>query len=297
MKNQTSKAVVIVFLGVLGVSTSAIFGRMITAGGLITALYRMIATVLLLAPAALLRHREELRSLPKKSLLACTVSGIFLGGHFGAYLSSVKMTSIASCLVLVDTEVLFVALALRLLYGKRLKNRERLGIIAALAGSAVVALADSGSGGGSRVLLGDALAVLAALFSAVYTLIGVKQRETLSTTAYTFIVYSAAALTLLVTALLSGQPLTGYPPKDLLLCAAMAVCCSLLGHSLFSYSLKYVSPAFVSMAKLGEPVFTSLLAVLIFAEIPGLMQLLGGLAVLGGIALYLTKSKEKEQEA
>jgi len=92
--------------------------------------------------------------------------------------------------------------------------------------------------------------------------------------------------------------------KDYVLCIlsgvflGMAVFCTLPGHSLFSFSLAHVSPAFVSITKLGEPVFSAIMAVFLFSEIPGALQIAGGLAVIAGIVLYLLniETKRKQQE-
>jgi len=300
VKASKNSAVWLVVFGVLGCSMSSIFGRLTTASGLVTAMYRMLFTAILLLPVVLLRNRDELKSIDRKDLLMCMLSGAFLGLHFAFYLTSLKYTSVASCVVLVDTEVLFVALALVLFFKEKLSVKAICGIVLALIGSIVIALADRSSGGpGSNVLFGDVLAIAGAVCSAVYTLIGTKQREHLSTTVYTFIVYSSAALTLAAGCLIFGEHFTGYPVTDYLCCLGMAVFCTLLGHSLFSYSLAYVSPAFVSMAKLGEPVFSAILAAFLFSEVPGVIQIIGGLTVILGIMLYIRsiqKNKEKINE-
>jgi len=296
VKASKNSAVWLVILGVLGCSMSAIFGRLTTASGLVTAMYRMLFTAILLLPAVLLKNRDELKSIARKDLLLCMLSGVFLGLHFAFYLTSLQYTSVASCVVLVDTEVLFVALALVLFFKKKLSRKAVLGIALALLGSVVIALADRSSEvPGSNVLFGDALAIAGAVCSAVYTLIGTRQRRHLSTTVYTFLVYFAAALTLVAGCFLFGERFTGYPVTDYLCSLGMTVFCTLLGHSLFSYSLAYVSPAFVSMAKLGEPVFSALLAIFLFAEVPGALQIAGGLTVILGIMFYIRSIKKNKE--
>ena len=66
----------------------------------------------------------------------------------------------------------------------------------------------------------------------------------------------------------------------------LAVFSTLLGHSIFSWCLKYFTPSFVSAAKLMEPVVASILAAFLFREIPTALQLLGGGLILSGLYTY-----------
>ena len=91
---------------------------------------------------------------------------------------------------------------------------------------------------------------------------------------------------LLVMALASRTPLTGYGGRELLIGLGLAVLCTLMGHSLFSFCLKFLSPAYVSAVKLCEPVISGLLAVPLFGEIPTPLQLAGMALVLGSVLLY-----------
>ena len=274
----------LVLLGVAGVSLSAVFVRWSTAPSLVLALYRMAISAALLAPWTILRCGGELRRLTRRDLLLCLASGAFLGLHFTAYFESLRWTSIASSVVLVDTEVLFVALGSVLLMNKKLPGRAWLAVALAFGGSVVIALADTTVG--PDAVRGDVIALSGALCMAVYTMIGTVCRKNISTTVYTFLVYCSAALTVLVIALFSGLPLAGYGAENVLTAFGMAVFCTLLGHSVFSWGLKYLSPAFISTAKLLEPVFASVWGLALFGERPGLLTLLGGAVIIAGVALY-----------
>jgi len=275
----------LVILGVAGVSLSAIFVRWSTAPSLVLALYRMAFAAVLLLPVLLVGHREELKALTTRDGVLCLVSGAFLGLHFAAYFESLQWTSIAASVVLVDTEVLFVALGSVLLLKRKLSGTAWLAVLLAFGGGVVIALADTAAGGGDA-LRGDLIALTGALFMAVYTMIGAVCRKKLSTTVYTTLVYLAAALTLLVIVLASGTDLTGHGTVNYATALGMAVFCTLLGHSVFSWGLKYLPPAFISTVKLLEPVFASVWGLLLFAERPGAMVLLGGIVILLSIALY-----------
>lgn len=272
----------VVILGVAGVSLSAVFVRWSTAPSLILVLYRVGLSALLMAPPLFLRHREE--RLTRRDLGLCLASGACLGLHFAAYFESLRFTSIASSVVLVDTEVLFVALGSVLLLGRRLTGRAWLAVLLAFGGSVVIATADTAAG--PDAVRGDLIALSGALCMAVYTMIGAVCRKHISTAVYTFLVYCSAALTVLVIALWSGTPLAGYGPVNLGTALGMAVFCTLLGHSVFSWGLKYLPPAFISTAKLLEPVLASAWGLLLFGERPGLPVLLGGAVIIAGVALY-----------
>ena len=230
------------------------------------------------------KTRRELFSLKARDVALCFLSGAFLAFHFYSWFESLNHTSITSSTVLVNTEVLFAAFGYLFFFHKRLKGKEIAAIAVTFGGSVVIAMADSGGGG--HALYGDLLALAAAFFTAVYTLIGVREREHMSTTVYTYVLYWGSFLTLLVLNLVTGTPLLGYGAIDWAMGFCLAVFCTLLGHSVFSWCLKYLAPTYVSTAKLAEPVFASAVAFVLFGEAPGLLQTLGAAIVLWGVCLY-----------
>ena len=283
----------IVLLGVVGVSLSAVLVRLSTAPSMVLVLYRVVWAVLLLTPYVLLRCQEELKRLQRRELLLCLGSGVFLGLHFSSYFEALRLTSIAVTTVLVNTEVIFVSLGTILFLKGRLSGRAWTAVGIAFAGSVIVAMADL-SGGGS--LLGNLLALAGAMLCAAYTLVGtVCRRGGISTTVYTYFVYLSAAGTVLVLSLATGLRLTGYGPVNLLTALGMAVFCTLLGHSVFSWGLKYLPASFVSTAKLLEPVFASVWGLLLFRERPAPLVIAGGAVVILGVSLYGRAAGREEQ--
>jgi len=274
----------IIFLGVAGMSSSAILVRLSTAPSLIMALYRMTFAALLMAPVVLMRNWPELRGLRRREILLCLTSGFFLGLHFASYFTALRATSIASAVVLVDTEVFFVAIASALILRQKLSKEAWIAVLITFFGSVVVAMADMAVG--ADALIGDLIALAGAVFVGVYTMIGAVCRRSVSTSAYTFLVYLSASVTLLVIALVSHTPLTGYGAVNYATGLGLAVFCTLLGHSVFSWGLKYFPPAFVSTAKLLEPVLASIYGMILFTEIPGLLVVAGGAMVIVGVAMY-----------
>ena len=289
----TSRSKLILMVGVLGISASAILVRFSRAPSGVLAVYRLGWTVLLLLPVVLLRYRAELKRVTGRDVLLCAASGICLAIHFLAWFESLRLTSVSVSTVLVSTEVIFTAIGFALFLRGRIPRLGVAAILLAFGGSAVLALSGGVEAG---ELSGNLLALAAAVASALYTLIGRVQRGHQSTTVYTFLTYLACFVTLVVLTAGTGTPLTGYGVRELLMGLALAVLCTLLGHSLFSWCLKYLSPSYVSAAKLCEPVFSTLAAVPLFHEVPTPLQLIGGVIVLGSVLLYTRAERPETDE-
>jgi drug/metabolite transporter (DMT)-like permease len=108
-------------------------------------------------------------------------------------------------------------------------------------------------------------------------------------------VYGVCALALLGVAVARGHPLVDYPPREWLLFAAMALGPGVVGHTVINWALGHVESHVVSVSLLGEPVGSTLLALVLLAEVPGAGTLLGGAVVLVGI--YLTASARRASVA
>lgn len=286
MRYLEQHPMIMVAIGVMGISLSAILVRYSYAPSAVTAAYRLLWTVLLMSPVVwgYEGRRREILGMGKKAVALCGCSGIFLALHFFAWFESLKHTTVASSTTIVCTEVIWVALGYCLFLKGKLAVKAVIAIAVTLGGSLLVAYSDSGTGGGH--LYGDILALLAAVFTACYTLIGQVARTTLSTTAYTYIVYLFSAATLVALTAAQGYSLAGYGLRAAAVGLLLSVFSTILGHSIFSWCLKYLSPAFVSASKLCEPVVAAAFAAVLFGEIPAVTQVVGGAIIIGGVVFY-----------
>ena len=285
MKFFEKRPMAMIVLGVIGISLSSIFVKFSTAPAAVTAAWRLLWTVALMTPVVWGRGavRRELLGVKWPLALLSALSGLFLAIHFVLWFESLNRTSVASSTTIVCTEVIWVCLGWWLFMGGRVPGKALAAIGVTVVGSVVIAFADSGSRGH---LSGDILALLAAVAVAGYTLIGRAVRSDTSTTVYTYLVYTVCALVLVLTCVFQGQALLGHGSSPIWVGLALAVFSTILGHSIFSWCLKYFSPAFVSASKLCEPVGAAALAAAIFGQIPSAMQLLGGALILGGLVWY-----------
>lgn len=285
MKLIQKHPIVMIMIGVLGISLSSIFLKYSTAPSVVTATFRLLWTVLFLTPVVVGKKnvRLELKGAPLKACVLSALSGIFLAAHFVLWFESISITSIASSTTIVCTEVIWVALGFCFFMGGRLGWKAILAILASLIGSIMIAFSDSNEGAS---LYGDILALLAAIAVGIYTLIGRIVRKTLSTTAYTYIVYASCLVALLFICLIQGYSIFSYGISPVVVGILLALFSTILGHSIFSWCLKYFSPAFVSASKLCEPVVAAIFAAFLFGEIPGVLQIAGAVFVLSGVLFY-----------
>ena len=271
-----------VAVGVLAVSAAAILIRLAEAPAIGVAFWRCALGAALLLPPALMRRERFPRG---RDLYVGVASGVALGAHFGFWISSLDHTSVAASVVLVSTQPVFVAILAYLLFGERTSPLSFAGILAALAGTAVIAGDDSV---GSAALLGNALALVGAVTIAIYVLIGRSSRTGgIGVLPYSVVVYSAAALALLPVALLLEVRLWGYSGETWLWLWAITLGPQIMGHTVFNWALRYVEASVISGTILAEPVVSALLAWLILSEKPGVATVVGGAVVLSGLFLLL----------
>lgn len=296
MKYLERHPMMMIVVGVIGISLSAIFVKYSTAPSAVTAAFRLLWTVFLMTPVALGKKqmREEFKKMEKKTMGLCALSGFFLAIHFVLWFESLQHTSVASSTTIVCTEVIWVAIGFCLFMKGKIFGKAVVAIAITFLGSVLIACADSITGG--LHLYGDGLALLAAIAVAVYTLIGRVVREKVSTTVYTYTLYVVCAITLVLTCLLQGYSLFGYGLSAVIVGLLLSVFSTILGHSIFSWCLKYFSPAFVSASKLCEPVVAAFFAIFLFQEIPSLMQIIGSVMIIGGV-YYYSRIEMKTREA
>jgi drug/metabolite transporter (DMT)-like permease len=279
----------LLLVGVVAVSFSAIFIRLAEAPALTIAFYRTGIAAALLLPFAATRRRAELRALSRKKLGIALLAGAMLALHFAVWITSVEYTTIAASVVLVTTQPIFVAGFSWMLFGDRIRRLVLAGILLALLGAAVISGGDLVSPSRPRAVEGDLLALAGAITAAAYFVAGRHLRREVSLPVYAGLAYATCAVILLPMALLSGAELTGFPAETWGLFLLMALVPQMLGHTVFNYLLRHVDATVVAVTVMGEPVGATLLGLAIFGESPPGSALLGGALILVGIYVAITR--------
>ena len=271
-------------IGVLGVSATAPVQAVIAAPPLTIAFWRNGIATAVLAPVAMVRYRDELRRLTAADLRLCALAGVMLAGHFGTWITSLRMTSVAAATALVATSAAWVAVIERL-RGAPARREVMAGLVVSFAGVLVVSGVDVTIS--TTALLGDLLALAGAMFAAVYTITGAKARVRLSTVTYTGLCYGICAGVLLLAGLVAGGPIVDLPGTAWLGIIAVTVFAQFLGHTIFNHLLAVLSPQVVSLILLLEVPGAALLAAVFLGQLPVLGVWIGLGLVLAGLAIVV----------
>lgn len=282
--------------GVAIVSVASIlirYAHLQGAASLTIAALRMSFAALLLAPFAARSARRELSSLSRPDLLLVGAAGLVLAAHFAAWITSLEYTSVASSAVLVTTNPVWVGLLSWIVLRERPGLGVFAGIVLGLLGSVLVFVAGQGAAPDAlhAPMLGNALALGGAVAVSVYLLIGRRLRSRVSLWTYVLLVYSTAAVALLLAALLAGASLWPTPVACGLI-LLLAAGPQLLGHTAFNHAVRHLPAPLVAVAILGEPIGAAALAWALFGEPVDALQLAGfGLLLAGIVLAAITESR------
>ncbi|WP_409251763.1 DMT family transporter [Bacillus sp. SCS-153A] len=280
----------ILVIGVISVSTSAILVKVSSADAGVIAFYRLLFTLLLMSPVFLVKYRREMKKITAKDWWYTLAAGFFLAFHFILWFESLNYTSVASSTVLVTLQPLFAFLGTYLFFKERFSKAALLSAALAISGSVIISWGDFRISG--MALWGDFLALVACALVTAYLLFGQNVRKRLSLITYTFIVYLMSTIVLFVYVLIKGEKLGPYPGEEWIYFILLAIIPTLLGHTLFNWSLKWLSTSTISMAILFEPIGASVLAYFLLGETVIMSQVVGGGIILLGIFWFVKEERK-----
>lgn len=270
-------------LATIAVSFSAILIKESAAPPVVIAAYRLAITTALLAPLVRGKRLARIAALTPRELAVIALAGVLLALHFAFWNASLGYTSVASSVLFVSVHPALIAAMAPAVLGEYPGRRGTIGIALTLVGSAIVAGGDLQlSGSAAR---GDGLALLGAVVFAGYLMIGRGGHADLDTISYSTVAYAICAVALVALTFPTHQSLAAVGPRDLLIFLALAVVCTLGGHLLYNWTLRYLAAAIVSVSFLGEPVLAALLAWPILGQALAAGTIAGGAVILGGIWL------------
>ena len=270
-------------------STAAVLVRLIDgASSLAIAFWRITFAALLFSPVWWSSaRREALVGLSKEARWRLVGAGCCLGAHFALWISSLAYTSVASSVLLVTTNPIWVGLLSPWLIGESPSRRTWLGILVAMVGALIVGL-EPDTGTHANPALGNMLALAGGFAASGYLMMSRSVRTSLDFGAYAAATLTGAWVVLAVVVLVADVTLTGYDTRTWGWFMALALIPQLVGHGSLAWSLRWVGADVVAVVLLGEPIGAALLAWYILGEVPSEAAWLGGPFLLAGIGIVLS---------
>ena len=273
-------------VGILVISFSPVLVQVSEVGPSATAVYRMLFALPALTAWMVLERGPEhvpLCKLKMRDWGLLALAGLLFTGDLVAWHSAIRMSGVANATFLAHLSTPIISLGAWLLFRERLTWGFMVGLVLALAGTALIMGASILEPSGN--LLGDGLGLLTAFFYGTYLLVIKQLRDSLPSGLIMAISSAFSLIGLLVAALVMGE---GLLPLTLLGWGTL-VAIGLLIHSggqgLITVAFRHLSASFASVALLATPVLAALFGWLLLGETLTLLQSLGCAAVLAGIAL------------
>lgn len=288
----------------IGISFAGPLTRLSSADSLAIAIGRiafsLIAIVIMLAVTG---EWRQVAGLVRVEWLLAIGAGIVLALHFWAWNASIHLTTIAASTTLVTSlQPGFVVLLSIVVVHETPRRLQIFGLAIATLGAIFITAPDFFNGAVTvatpHPLLGNALSVGAAAAAAMYMVVGRRLRAKLGAWSYVALVYTAALVTLLLIAVVSGIHVAPQPPRDILIFLALAIGPMLLGHTGMNWALEHLPAYIVNLTMLGEPVGATILAALLpgIHEIPKWTTLAGGAVILCGFIVTVWNRDGKAEQ-
>ena len=220
--------------------------------------------------------------------------GIILAIHFSFWITSLRMTSVASSVILVTAHPIIVGPISHFLLKERLSIVNIIGIMVSFLGVIVLVYGNYGFAS-IDTLEGNIFAWFGGVAAGLYILGGRHLRCQISVIPYVFVIYCTATIVLFFLCVLSNISLTFISSRDLSIIFVMALISGIFGHTLYNWSLEKVRASIASVALLGEPIGSSLFAFILpwINQIPSIYTLIGGGIIIIGI-YFTTRTRQKE---
>lgn len=282
----------IVLIAVVAASFSPIFTKFTVAPPMAIGFYRLSVAMPIFAILTIGKYGGELRKITKGQLAGAALAGFLLAGHFFTWFTAIRHTNVASASTLAITHPIMVLLIVAIFSHKVPNWKAVAGVLVAFLGSVLISGTDYAIS--SEALFGDLMALGAAFFQGVYFLTGNKYRKNINASIYVFLVFFFCWLAFLIGMLATGTKFTGYPTSDYFWMAVMGVVNQIGAHALFNWCLGYVSALYVATLENLEGFISTIAAFIIFAEIPTIWQVIGGVIIVAGVIYY---SKHEEESS
>lgn len=270
-------------LGVVSISFSAIFVRLAAVSPVTATFYRGAYAAPLLALVWLAQRATDRRSRRERWL--AVASGIVLAVDLALWHESIALVGAGLGTVIANVQVVFVALAARLLFGERL-TRWRIATIALVLGGVVLTSGLARHDAyGSNPVAGAIIGLVAGLCYSLFILMYREANRTPGPASGPLLDSTIGMVAGALACAVFDRHFSFSAGRAAHLWLLMlAIGSQVVGWLLIGQALPALPAVETSILLLGQPVFTVIWGVLLFDERLSALQWLGCAVVLGGVA-------------
>jgi len=291
-QNGRKAQIAILVFGVFIAATSVIMIKASTIHPILQASYRLLASVVFLAPFLSRELKARGERLTFRLTLPALVPGVILGLHFIAWVYGARLTLAGNSTVIVNMSPVimpFVALAL---LGVRPTKRELTGTLIATVGVAILAMMDYK--GDPTKLAGDGSCFVAMILYTVYLALGRRNNSERRLWSYLVPLYFYGGLFCLAVGLCFGvNPVAGITWTDVAMTIGLALGPTIIGHSVMNWAMLRFPPQTVSVVNLGQFIFAGILGFAFFGEIPGIVFYATSVLIVAGAIIAILPGRKK----
>ena len=277
--------------GGLLISFAGIFFVLSEANPLTGTFFRAAYALPILLVLYVVQRRKDKR--PARARWLAVGAGLMLGADLTAWNAAIDQIGAGLATLVVNTQVVFVALGAWLAFGERPRRETAMAIPVILIGIAMVSGVGQTSAFGDNPLIGTALALLGAVFYAMFIL-GFRESNRERAPGAGPLLEATIGVTIL--ALAVGVP-TGnidfqfsWPEHGWLI--ATAIGSQVVGWLLIGFALPRLPAAETATIILLQPAMTLVWGALILGERPSAIQIVGAAVVLAGVG-YVAFTKAR----
>ena len=253
---------------------------------LVIVLLRLWLVSLGLLPLVWTRYRQDLARLTRRQALLAGLAGFWLALNLLLLFVSLEYTSVLMTSLLRRTTPMWIVLPEILIFGVVFSRRFWISLVVTLVGVALVGLGGlTAVQAGSDPLLGGALALVGSFCFVAYLLIGRQLNNLIPPLLYSFLVFFSAAVCVSLAVAATGTPITGYSLEAYLWALVVTILAQVLGHLGMNLALQFLRATALAILLQVGVVVSALIALLVFGEVPSVVQVAGSALVIYGVVV------------
>jgi drug/metabolite transporter (DMT)-like permease len=289
MKKLNLRALVLLFLGAIGLGLAPIFVKLAnpepnTIGPAALAFFRM----LLALPALIIwtiiiskskKIRVNLKIHPKNDIWKAALAGIFFSFDMFFWNKGLSITNVANATLFVNTAPFYVVLFSMIFLKEKPKQIFWLGLFSGFIGIVIL----MGNDLEFTNINGDLFSLLAGFFYASYLISIAQSRKQINAELSVLVVVIFACITLFIITISIETISYRYPMQTWLAILGMSLLVQTVSVVSVTWALGKLPLPFASVGLLLQPIISTIIAAIILDEFLSLWQIFGGFIVLLGI--------------